>query len=263
MKLRIIFIIHFDIIDYSMLKIAKESSKSFSLLFLSFLFSIITIIKFPLHNISNNFQFYTDTISLTELIHFLSFLFIGYIFFLCKKKKNIKMFCQNCIPHQIGIAPHTTFFNSCFLVTRKKRKGKMFIDVSTMPSSTCSISFRNGKMKDCCKYSISYTLSYDGEPIQRGRWFYPYRFQTRLTNTDIGRYEINIGEGTVSATRLKPEGREKRNTAKYPICEGISLSLPLPLSLSFSLSPCTLWSIDFVIQTWRLASRSNARDRTL
>lgn len=90
-------------------------------------------------------------------------------------------------------------------------------------------------MKDCCKYSISYTLSYDGEPIQRGRWFYPYRFQTRLTNTDIGRYEINIGEGTVSATRLKSEGREKRNTAKYPICEGISLLLSFSPSLFFSI----------------------------
>lgn len=42
-----------------------------------------------------------------------------------------------------------------------------------------------------------------------------------------------------------------------------NLRRDLSLSLSFSLSLCTLWSIDFVIQTWRLASRSNARDRTL
>ena len=149
-----------------------------------------------------------------------------------------------------------------FLVTRKGKK-KVHRRIDRAIPSTCSIPFRNGRMKDCCKYSISYTLSYDGEPIQRGRWFYPYRFQTRLTNTDIGRYEINIGEGTVSATRLKSEGREKRNTAKYPICEGISLSLSLSFFPSFSLSLRTLWSIDFVIQTWRLASRSNARDRTL
>lgn len=117
-----------------------------------------------------------------------------------------------------------------FLVTRKGKK-KVHRRIDRAIPSTCSIPFRNGRMKDCCKYSISYTLSYDGEPIQRGRWFYPYRFQTRLTNTDIGRYEINIGEGTVSATRLKSEGREKRNTAKYPICEGISLSLSFPLFL--------------------------------
>lgn len=41
------------------------------------------------------------------------------------------------------------------------------------------------------------------------------------------------------------------------------LSLSLSFFPSFSLSLRTLWSIDFVIQTWRLASRSNARDRTL
>lgn len=54
-------------------------------------------------------------------------------------------------------------------------------------------------------------------------------------------------EGTVSAA----EWSRRRNTAKYPICEGI----------------CALWSIDFVIQTWRLSfSRpafQRARDGTL
>lgn len=76
-----------------------------------------------------------------------------------------------------------------------------------------------------------------------GRRLYPWRFQTRLTNTDIGRYEINIAK---AQSRL-PSRKPLENTAKYPICEGI----------------CALWSIDFVIQTWRLARRSNARDRTL
>ena len=73
-------------------------------------------------------------------------------------------------------------------------------------------------------------------------------FQTRLTNTDIDRYEINIGLKAQQQSRLPGEtGGE--NTAKYSICEGIccvmvhrfcypnmaSLSLSLSLSLFLSL----------------------------
>ena len=69
-------------------------------------------------------------------------------------------------------------------------------------------------------------------------------FQTRLTNTDIDRYEINIGLKAQQSRLPGETGGE--NTAKYSICEGICCVMvhrfcyPNMASLSLSLSLCSV-----------------------
>lgn len=101
------------------------------------------------------------------------------------------------------------------------------ISVSTLKKKNVqSVVGRNvQRMKDRLRYCIPYMLSYDGDPIAKEPLPCVPVPRTCLTNTDIGRYKINVAKA--QSRPWSETGKIQRNiqSAKGSVRYGLSILL--------------------------------------